>query len=228
MDQHLKVAVLEQDNDAGQSDVALFSHHPHVLIHVSDCEELDELMAKTDIQTVVIGCNISVDTCVTLVKRLRATRPNLVIILLINTDSQDLRIQGYKSGADVCISGALSTRELGAVIDSISQRIHANSVTKTRVRLDCHRRELTGTAVVALNVVELTLLKALAQAPDRQMAYFRLLELFDTEVDSKAKAALEVHITRLRKKLVDAGAQSPAIRAIRNEGYQLIEPIRIA
>lgn len=228
MAQKLKIAVLDEHYDAGQNYIARFSHHPHVIIHVSECEELDELMAKTDIHTVVIGCNVDVDACVTLVRRLRATRPNLVIILLINTDSQDSRVQGYRSGADVCISGALSARELSAVIDSISQRIYATSAKQERVRLDCHRRELTGTAVVTLNIVELTLLKALAQAHDKQMPYFRLLELFDTEVDSKGKAALEVHITRLRKKLVDAGAQSPAIRAIRNEGYQLIEPIRIA
>jgi DNA-binding response OmpR family regulator len=228
MGQRLKIVLLDAQSKLERSLAQHVASQTHDIIHVIDVEGLDELLARTDIHTVVVAGSINIDDSVTLITRLRATRPNLVLILLIDTDAQDLRIRGYDSGADVCISGSSLNAELLAVIQNISRRMHLEQMTLANVTLNSHRRELEGSDAVALNVVELTLLKALAQAPDRQMAYFRMLELFDTEVDAKAKAALEVHIARLRKKLVDAGVAAPAIRAIRNEGYQLIEPVRIA
>ena len=227
MAQRLKIALLDHESKLEESLAALSTSHPYHIIHVADVEELDEVMARIDVHTVVLGSGISNNGRIDLVRRLRNIRPSLVLILLIDTDSDDLRILGYNSGADVCISGSSMGSELIAVIRSIGQRVHIEQMAQANVTLNCNRREVEGSETVSLNVVELTLLKALAQAPDRQMAYFRMLELFDTEVDAKAKAALEVHITRLRKKLVDAGMASPAIRAIRGEGYQLIELIRI-
>lgn len=227
MAQRLKIAVLDSKGVLRRSLGEPHANCQHDMIHVVDTEDLDDILARNDIQTVVLGNSLDIEDSVRLAKRLRSARPSLILVLLIDTDSQDLRIKGYNSGADVCISGASQNAELMAVIQSISQRLHVEQMHSASITLNCSRREIKGTNVVTLNVVELTLLKALVQAPDKQMPYFRMLELFDTEVDTKAKAALEVHVARLRKKLIDAGAIAPAIRAIRNEGYQLIESVRV-
>jgi DNA-binding response OmpR family regulator len=39
--------------------------------------------------------------------------------------------------------------------------------------------------------------------------------------------ALKVQIVRLRKKLIQAGIQEPAIKSIRGQGYQLCVPIHV-
>jgi DNA-binding response OmpR family regulator len=55
-----------------------------------------------------------------------------------------------------------------------------------------------------------------------------LLELCgEVELHEQSKAALEVRVVRLRKKLNDAGIDGKVIRAIRGEGYQLLSRIKI-
>ena len=43
-----------------------------------------------------------------------------------------------------------------------------------------------------------------------------------------AKAALEVRVVRLRRKLVCVGAPEPAIKSLRGVGYQLLMPVQMA
>lgn len=46
-------------------------------------------------------------------------------------------------------------------------------------------------------------------------------------VSEIAKATLEVRIVRLRKKLAEVGVEGKSIRAIRGEGYQLLQRIKV-
>jgi two-component system phosphate regulon response regulator OmpR len=75
---------------------------------------------------------------------------------------------------------------------------------------------------------EIVILKALNESPNGNLPYFRLLELCgEEEMNEHSKAALEVRVVRLRKKLSDAGIEGKGIRAIRGEGYQLLSRIKI-
>ena len=72
------------------------------------------------------------------------------------------------------------------------------------------------------------MLKALSESTNGNLPYYRLLELCgESEVNEQAKAALEVRVVRLRKKFIEAGVTDKSIRAIRGEGYQLLQRIKI-
>ena len=71
------------------------------------------------------------------------------------------------------------------------------------------------------------MLKALIESSNGNLPYYRLLELCGEEVNATSKATLEVRIVRLRKKLGDVGVEGKSIKAIRGEGYQLLQRIRI-
>ena len=72
------------------------------------------------------------------------------------------------------------------------------------------------------------MLKALSESPNGNLPYFRLLELHsDLEINEQSKAALEVRVVRLRKKLAEAGIEGKTIRAIRGEGYHLLARIKV-
>lgn len=45
--------------------------------------------------------------------------------------------------------------------------------------------------------------------------------------DHYNKASVKVRVTRLRKKLIEAGAPAECLKAIRHEGYQMCTPIQI-
>ena len=71
------------------------------------------------------------------------------------------------------------------------------------------------------------MLTALARAPAGRLETWQIAELLDAEVDESFKASLAVRMVRLRKKLIDAGAEGVVIDSLRNIGYQLTTYIEI-
>ena len=52
--------------------------------------------------------------------------------------------------------------------------------------------------------------------------------MLDVQADDAMKASIAVRIARLRKKLVDVGADGAVIESIRNVGYQLLVHIEVS
>ena len=75
---------------------------------------------------------------------------------------------------------------------------------------------------------ECVLLKALAQSAGLRLDNADLLACVGKADDEAAKRALAVQIVRLRKKLLQAGAIAPTIKAIRGFGYQLCITLAVA
>lgn len=221
----LKIAVLEDHRNFREALAHELNEDQYFLIDIFDCDALDETLAVESIDIVIL--DLPQQTGLGITNRLKAVRSRVFIIMLMPEEASEDRTKGYDHGSDLCISKPASPQELAAAIRSYSKRMQSEAVSQTHLHVAVQRLELIGSKTVSLNRVELILLKALIVAPEQRMEYFRLLELFDAEIDAKGKAALEVHITRLRKKLIDAGARPPAIRAIRNEGYQLVERLTL-
>ena len=80
---------------------------------------------------------------------------------------------------------------------------------------------------ISLTAAESALLRAFSLAADHRLENWQLLELLDKSAAQDPKAALELQIVRLRKKLIEAGAPAGAIKAIRAWGYKLCQPIRL-
>jgi DNA-binding response OmpR family regulator len=92
-----------------------------------------------------------------------------------------------------------------------------------------HKLNLTGpSSSVRLTRSEAELLKAFTKATNAQLNFAALDKLLSTHLsDTSAKAALQVRMVRLRKKMHACGAEGSVIESIRNVGYQLFEPIDI-
>jgi DNA-binding response OmpR family regulator len=75
---------------------------------------------------------------------------------------------------------------------------------------------------------ECILLRALALSPRCRLDTPQLLAQVGKQDTPLGKRALEVQLVRLRKKLEQAGALPPTIKAIRGIGYLLCVPIRLA
>jgi DNA-binding response OmpR family regulator len=76
-------------------------------------------------------------------------------------------------------------------------------------------------STVHLGTFELSILKGLIEAPNQRLDYWRLMELIEKEPSDKNKVALGVQVHRLKKKMVQAGAEKNAIKSVHKEGYQL-------
>jgi len=223
----LKIVLVEDHLNLREILANYLSQEGHHVIQAADAQDLDEALTREEVDIVVLDLNLPGEDGLSIASRLKASRPNIFIVMLTARQRSEDRIKGYESGADVYITKPSSALELSAAITSFERRRQAAIDSGPSLKLNVQRRELIGESNVALNAVEITLLKALTQATEQRLEYFRLLELIDIGLDAKGKAGLEVHITRLRKKMIEVGAQAPAIRAIRNEGYQLVERITL-
>jgi DNA-binding response OmpR family regulator len=71
------------------------------------------------------------------------------------------------------------------------------------------------------------LLTAFARAPAGKLETWQIAEMLGVVADETMKSSISVRIARLRKKLVDVGAEGAVIESIRNVGYQLLVHISV-
>jgi len=159
-------------------------------------------------------------------KDLRQKHGLPVIMLSARGEPVD-RVIGLELGADDYLAKPCLPRELLARVRArlraptaataaepiIIGSLHVDPMTR-RAAIDGRELELTG--------AEFSLLLALATRPGQVVdkavltreGLGREIERFDRAVD--------VHISRLRRKLADAAASAPGIESVRGAGYQLI------
>jgi DNA-binding response OmpR family regulator len=227
MDASLDVLIVEDHDNLREILTRHLTQHGYRAVGTPDATGLSELMVRQRFDAVVLDLNLPDEDGLSIARRLRATYPYLFIVMMTARNAPADRVAGYESGADVYITKPSSGEELLAAINSWKRRSIVQPIDRAKIQFHVQSRELVGKERVSLGSAETVILQCICLAPNLRIEYFRLIELLDQEVDAKGKATLEVHMARLRKKLLQVGCTKPAIKAIRNEGYQLVEPIVI-
>lgn len=195
---------------------------------VSCGEELDEHLANNRIDVLVLDLNLPGEDGLSIARRLRAASPSLYILMLTAKTTEIDKVQGYESGADIYLSKPASPLEVSSAIANIEKRILSQRQEKSVLTLDVQKMHLTsGFGETHLSAAELTILKALAEAPNQRLDYWRLMEFIDKEPTENTKIALGVQIHRLKKKLIKVGALSSVIKSVHKQGYQLACTIKL-
>jgi len=222
----LKIALLEDNDDLRDLLVRDIVRSGYT-VQAAECAEGLEELANMVFDLLILDLNLPGEDGLSVAQRYKRANPNLYIIMLTARGRVEDRVTGYESGADVYLTKPVSRAELMATIGSVARRLIQPSAG-VEMSLNVRTMTLTALKAVLLNRQEMVILKALSESQSGNLPYFRLLELCgETVVDENAKATLEVRIVRLRKKIVEAGFEEKAIRAIRGEGYQLLAPIKI-
>jgi DNA-binding response OmpR family regulator len=120
-------------------------------------------------------------------------------------------------------------RELLAAVARCGQRSQqASQGAQVPMTLEPLRRCLTGPAgEQRLSADEAVVLAALVRAPEQRLENWQLLELLQIETTGNYKARVEVRLSRLRKKLLLAGAAPECLQPVRGTGYQLCIPLQM-
>ena len=146
-----------------------------------------------------------------------------VLMLTARGDEAD-RVVGLELGADDYIAKPFSPRELLARLKAVLRRVQpdtvADKLSSAGITVDTGSREawVDGTPV-ELTGLEIDLLTALLRRAGRVVPRTALLELAGRGDVSVGERAVDVHISRLRKKL---GDDPPTrIRTVRGVGYVL-------
>lgn len=158
-------------------------------------------------------------------RRLRAREkgvPTPVLVLTARGATDD-RVRGLNTGADDYLTKPFDLGELEARIKALLRR-SGNLVPMVRIGLlefDTNARMATVAGrALALTPRELAVLEALLSRSGRPVAREALFEkVFDFDADARVEA-IEIYVSRLRKKLEGSGV---AITALRGLGYLLSE-----
>jgi DNA-binding response OmpR family regulator len=157
-------------------------------------------------------------------RRLRDAGHRIPVLMLTARGDEADRVVGLELGADDYVAKPFSPRELLARIRAVLRRAQPDAVaerlTASGITVDIGAREAwVDGRPVELTGLEIDLLTALIRRAGRVVPRAALLELAGRGDVAVGERAVDVHISRLRKKL---GDDPPTrIRTVRGVGYVL-------
>ena len=226
----IPVRVLVVDDDPGLRDVIsdFLIGHGYEVEAVADGPALGRSLVQRRPDIIVLDVMLPGEDGLSICRKLAGADGPPVIILSAMGDETD-RIVGLELGADDYLPKPCNPRELLARIKAVLRRRNdprrEPSLTAecqfAGWRLDLVRRELRSPDghLVNLSSGEFSLLRVLVERPQRILTRDQLLEMARGPESDAYDRAVDVQISRLRRKL-DGGDGGPElIRTIRNEGY---------
>jgi DNA-binding response OmpR family regulator len=172
-------------------------------------------------------------------RRLRTS--SQVSVLLLTARGEDIdRIVGLEIGADDYLPKPFNPRELLARIRAILRRSASNR--SPRASLDAGIKHLAVAGIeldsgartaicngieMELTNVEFELLGALMGSPGQILTREHLTECVLDRRFNPFDRSLDMHVSRLRRKLDDAAGLGDQIKTIRSVGYQLALPVAV-
>jgi two-component system OmpR family response regulator len=194
-------------------------------------KSLRAAVEKTKPDLIVLDLNMPEEDGLSIVRDLKKST-NVPVIMLTATASPIDRVVGLELGADDYIAKPCELRELVARVRSVLRRSAAaasgaGGPPRTEpVRfgtkwLDFEARVLRDEGGIEhpLTTSEFNLLKAFAEHPRRVMTRERLLDLANARDPDAFDRAIDVRITRIRRKIEPDPAHPTVIRTVRGAGY---------
>lgn len=229
MDTKLVIAVVEDHDDLREAMVEALTSQGHEVVAMPDAERFSEVVASTSIDLVIVDLNLPGEDGMSLTKRLRQAHPTLGLIIVSARGLVREKTQGYESGADIYLTKPVALQELVAAVNALGNRLKPPG-SAGGACLRFAQLELVGPdgSSVVLQWHEAVFLRALILARDCQVDYWQLMQAMGKNADVYSKAALELVVVRLRKRMQGVGFESGAITAVRNRGYMLLAAIDLS
>lgn len=161
-------------------------------------------------------------------KQLRKT--SKVSVLLLTARGEDVdRIVGLEMGADDYLPKPFNSRELLARMRAVLRRSSSQDLPQAsgvlavgKLTLDpAARKAEFNDRLLDLTGVEFALLESLMRSPGKVLAREELTQIVLGRQFNPFDRSLDMHVSRLRKKIAAEGADEDLVTTIRGAGYQL-------
>ena len=188
-----------------------------------DAADARAKLASFDFDLIVLDIMMPGESGLELIRGLREASQVPVLLLTAMAEIED-RIAGLESGADDYLSKPFEPRELVLRINAILRRTQApapdGQIAFGDYSFDLAREELRrGEEFVRLTAAEASLLKTLARQPGVPVSR----EALSAENPSIGNTrAIDVQVTRLRRKIEENPRFPRHLQAVRGVGYVLI------
>ena len=193
-----------------------------------DAVQARRLLAGLEFDLIVLDVMMPGEDGISLTRDLRA-RMQVPILLLTAKGEAANRIEGLEAGADDYLVKPFEPKELLLRINAILRRVpqarpEASAPKVLHLggaRYDMDRGELwRGESLVRLTATEAQLMRVFAAAPGVAISRERLVRETSSE-EAAQERAVDVQITRLRRKIEDDPKSPRYLQTVRGEGYML-------
>ena len=224
MDDKPHILVVDDDDRLRQLLRKYLSDNGYLVTTAASAAEARAKLAVVEADLMVLDVMMPGEDGLSLTRDLRGQSALPILLLTAMSESED-RISGLESGADDYLSKPFEPRELLLRIASILRR--APKVEGIAVKLvglgafvwDAGRAELRqGDEVVHLTTGERELLGILAEAAGQAVSRDDLANRTGNGANPRA---VDVQVTRLRKKLEDDPRLPRYLQTVRGQGYML-------
>jgi DNA-binding response OmpR family regulator len=180
----------------------------------------------TECDLLVLDLNLPKMDGLTVLRRLRPSKPNLPVLVLTARSRVEDRVQALDCGADDCLTKPFSFAEVSARVRTLVRRGRPalDSVLKIAdLSLDRIERRIERAGKrIELTSKEFALLQYLMMNTGRRVTRSMIIEhVWNLNFDT-ATNVVDVYINYLRKK-IDGGSGCKLIHTIRGVGYELSE-----
>jgi len=214
----MRLLLVEDDQLLGDGICAGLKQDGYKVDWVQDGAAADHALQFEHFDIVVLDINLPKLSGIEVLKRLRASKNVVPVLLLTARDTVDDRIKGLDSGADDYLTKPFDLNELNARLRALLRRSSGRAtplLVNGAIALDPAAHSVTlDNKVIELSQREFALLQVLMENLDKVLSRSRFEETlygWDMEIESNT---LEVYIHHLRKKF-----GSDAIRTVRGVGY---------
>ena len=194
-----------------------------------DAAHARRILLGLDFDLIVMDVMMPGEDGVSLTRHLRETRTTPVLLLKAKGETED-RILGLEAGADDYLGKPFEPKELLLRINAILRRAPVVEPAMTLpkvmnlgdVRYDLDRGEMwMGSGRVRLTATESQLMRIFSTNPSKPLSRARLVEELGRDGGQAQERAVDVQITRLRRKIENNPKQPRYLQTIRGAGYML-------
>lgn len=247
MDMQTRILIVDDDEGIRSLIGEFLTKHGYEARTAADPMAMRELLAAEPFDLIVLDVMMPREDGLTALRGLGPDAPPVIMLSAVGNDVD--RIVGLEMGADDYLAKPCNPRELLARIRSVLRRragmpprlelVGEDGPSRTVEidsgdclyfggwRMDLGLRLLfdPSNAVISLSDGEFRLLRAFAEHPRRVLTRDQLLDWSRGEDSDHYDRAIDVQLSRLRRKLADGDGGSDIIRTVRNEGYLFVPAV---
>ncbi len=194
-----------------------------------DAAHARRVLAGLEFDLIVLDVMMSGEDGIALCRDLRRTITTPIMLLTAKGETMD-RITGLEAGADDYLVKPFEPKELLLRINAILRRVPAAEpvvilpkvLHMGPVRYDIERGEMWhGESLVRLTATESQLMRIFSGRPGEPVTRTKLVEELSRSGGQTQERAVDVQITRLRRKIETDPKQPRFLQTVRGEGYML-------